>query len=141
MANITNYLEEGLLDHVFRDVNFDRPGTTLYVGIFLSTKAEGELEANNKDAEITDYTGTNRPSVSFNWKSPKQQGGKATIESAAAVEFLNMPAVTMGYAAIFDSAAHAGGNMLYWMPVLPNKTTNAGDTFFFPAGDIVLDLD
>ena len=143
MANISNYLEEALLDHVFRNVEFTRPGATLYVAIFEETKSEAELEANNRTGEITGYTGTDRPSVTFSQQDPFQNvgTGAATIVSAAAVEYLDMPALTVGYAAVMDSAAHAGGNILYWMKLTLDKNTNAGDTFRFPAGDIVIDLD
>ena len=139
MANISNYLEEALLNHVFRNTAYTMPGATLYVAIFPSTKDEAELEGNDKTGEITAYDEATRPSVAFD--APTQELGKATIVSSGAVEYTDMPAVTVGYAAIMDGSTKTEGNILYWMPLTDSKQTNAGDTFTFPAGDIVLDLD
>ncbi len=142
MANISNYLEEALLNHVFLNIAYDRPGATIYIAIFESTKDPDELEANNRTGEIVGYTGTDRPGTAFDEATPTfQVAGKATVVSAADVDFLVMPAVTVGYIAAMDAQGHAAGNILYWAPVTPNKTTNAGDTLRFPAGDIVFDLD
>ena len=139
MANISNYLEEALLNHVFRNTAYTMPGATLYVAIFPTTKDTAELEANDKTGEIVAYDEATRPSVSF--AAPSQVGGKATIESSGGVEFTDMPEVNVGYAAIMDGNTKTEGNILYWMPLTDSKQTNAGDTFTFPEGDIVLDLD
>jgi hypothetical protein len=141
MANISTYLEEKLLSHVFRNVEYTRPGATIYIAIFANDKSEAELEANNRTGEITGYTGTDRPGTEFNEADPFQQAGKATVVNAAALEYLVMPAVTVGYVAAMDSAAHAGGNILYWAQLTADKACNAGDTFRLPAGDVKFDLD
>ncbi len=138
MAHISDYLEEALLNHVFRNVPLTSPAT-VYVAIFSDVATQAELEAGTLTNEITGYAEANRPAVPFG--APTQVGGKATISNSAAVEFTNMPAVTVAFVAIMDSAAKGGGNVLYGFPMTENKIVNSGDTFRLPAGEIDLDLD
>jgi len=140
MANISDYLEEALLNHIFRNVDFPRPGATIYVAIFENTKAEAELEANNMAGEITAYTGIVRPGTAFG--APAQVLDKATITNSDIVEYAGMPAVTVGYLALVDEETHAGGgNILYWAKLTADRVCAAGDECKFPVGNITVDLD
>ena len=141
MANIASYLEEALLNHVMRNVEYSRPAT-VYLGLVSSAASGADLEAGTLTNEITAYTG-NRKAITFG--APSQVGGKATIANTNEMEFEDMPAATVEYAIVCDSATV--GNILYWMPLVDGggtpitKATNAGDTFRVPVGDCVLDLD
>lgn len=141
MSNISNYLEEALLSHVFRNTSYTTPGATIYIAIFQNTKSEAELESNNRTGEITAYDEAAREGTAFNEADPFQQTGKATVVSASAIEYTDMPAVTVGYIAAMDASSHASGNILYWAALTDDKVCNAGDTFRLPAGDIKFDLD
>ncbi len=135
MANISTYLEEKLLNFVFRDTAYTRPAT-VYVGLVDNVGTNDEMEAGTLTNEITGYTG-DRKAVAFG--APAQVGGKATIKNTADLDFENMPAVIVKYAIVCDAATV--GNILYWCPLTDQKTTNAGDTFRLPINDLVLDLD
>lgn len=135
MANISNYLEEAILNHVMRNEEYTRP-TTVYVGIISDDASDNDLEEGILANEITTYTGNRKP-VTFT--EPTQQDGKATIKNNAAIDFEDMPAVTVKYAVVCD--AETNGNILYWCPLTDIKTTNAGDTFRIPEDGLVLDLD
>lgn len=138
MANISNYLEEKILNHVMRNDSYTSP-TDIYVGLIDDNATDSELEDGNLDNEITDYGG-DRKSITFT--EPSQVDGKATIENDSDIDFEDMPEVTIAYAVIMDSEAADGtGNILYWCPADKNKTANSGDTYRIPEGDLTLDLD
>jgi len=138
LANISNYLEEELLDHVFRNAEYATLAA-VYCGLVDDVGTETEMEAGTLTNEITTYTG-NRKAITFG--APAQVGvapaTKATIKNTGALEFLVMPAVTVKYAIVCDAAT--AGNILYWCPLVAEKTCNAGDTFRIPIDALTLDL-
>lgn len=134
MSNIADFLEEELLDHVFRNAAYASLAA-VYCGLVETGAWDAELEAGTLTHEITAYTG-NRKAITFG--APAQIGGKATIKNSAVIEFEGMPAVTVKYAIVCD--APTVGNILYWCPLTAEKTTNAGDTFRLPIDALVLDL-
>ena len=119
MANIADYLEEALLDHVFRNTPHTSP-TTVYCGLIETGDFDADLEEGILTNEILAYTG-DRKAITFG--APSQEGGKATIKNSAALEFENTV-----------------GNILYWCPLAVEKTCNAGDTFRIAVDGLVLDL-
>lgn len=134
MSNISDYLEEALLNHVMRNVEYSRPAT-VYCGLVDDVGTDAELEAGTLTNEITAYTG-DRKAITFG--APSQIGGKATVKNSAALEFESMPAVTVKYAIVCDAAT--AGNILYWCPLAAEKTCNSGDTFKIAIDGLVLDL-
>jgi len=140
MANIADYLEETLLDLVFRNTAY--PGgapAAVYCGIVDDVGTDAELEAGTLTNEILGYTG-DRKAITFG--VPVQEGGKATIKNSVAIEFENMPASDtkqVKYAIVCDAAT--GGNILYWCPLAELKSWNLGDTFRIAVDGLVLDLD
>lgn len=134
VSNIANFLEEELLDHVFRNLAYTSP-TTVYCGLIETGDYDAELEAGTLTHEITTYTG-DRKAITFG--APAQVDGKATIKNSAELEFLVMPAVTVKYAIVCNAATE--GNILYWCPLVVEKTCSAGDTFKIPTSGLVLDL-
>lgn len=139
MANISNYLEEALLNHMMRGqaggTSYNQPGN-VYVGLITNTATDNELESGDLTNEVTAYDG-NRKEIIFT--EPVQIDGKATITNIGNIDFENMPAETIKYAIICDN--NTGGNILYWCPALQIKTTNEGDTYRIPDGDLTIDLD
>lgn len=136
MANIADYLEEILLDLVFRGTAY--PGgapAAVYCGLLDDVATDTEGEEGTLTNEITSYTG-DRKAITFGAVS--QIGGKATIKNSVALEFDVMPAVTVKYAIVCDAAT--AGNILYWCPLAAQKTCNAGDTFKIAIDGLVLDL-
>lgn len=136
MANIADYLEEALLDHVFRNTEYVRPAE-VYCGLVESGEYDAELEAGTLTHEIEVYTGA-RKKITF--AAPVQVSEKATIKNSAALEFLLMPAVTVKYAIVCDNATRKAVNILYWCPLETPKTCNEGDTFKIAIDALVLDL-
>jgi hypothetical protein len=141
VGNISNYLEEVILDWVFRGNSGNHsPPSALYLGIAeLHANTPSELEQGNLSHEITGYNG-DRKLITFGTISQNSEG-KAQIKNTNTIEFENMPAVTVGYAFISDSPTKGEGNVLWWMPLETPKTTNSGDTLRVPAEAITITLD
>lgn len=120
---MTDYLEDKLRDHVLRGIAYAAPAT-VYLRLFTTatTDAGGGTEVAGGS-----YTGK---AVAF------QAGaaGTGAADNPAAVSFANMPGATITHAALFDAAT--GGNMLMHAPLSSPKTTTAGDTLTFAAGDV-----
>ena len=139
MANISNYLEAKLLEHTMKNTAYSSPAA-VYLGLVTSTATDLNLEEGVLTNEVTAYTG-DRKAITFGTVS--QVNGKATLTTTAPISFEGMPAATVKYAIIVDAATTKGstGNILYWCPLTANKTTNLGDTFTIPTGDLTIDLD
>jgi hypothetical protein len=136
MANLSDYLEEALIEHVLVNSSYTSP-TDVYLGIMSDSAGTAELEAGTLTNEIDGYTG-NRKTLSFG--TATQVEGKATCLTNETYDFEDMPAVTVSYAIITDSATKGAGNILVWMPLSTPRTVGAGDTLRFPSGDISVSL-
>lgn len=125
--SLSNYLENKILDHILRGVSgaWSAPAT-IYVG--LHTADPGETGANEVNGGS--YA---RQSASF---SAAANGATANTD---AINFTGMPAVTITHVSLWDAATN--GNCLWSGPLIASKTTNAGDTFQIPAGDLDVSLD
>lgn len=140
MSNASDYLENQLVDHIFRASTFARPGT-LYFALFTAI-AGGDANS------VTEVTGGSYARVAvtsnntnFNGThgsttgSSSGTGGNTT--NAVAITF---PAPTanwgtvVGYG-IYDAAS--SGNLLIWGNLNSSKTVNNGDAApSFAAGNL-----
>ena len=130
MGSFSDYLENELLDHVFKTGSFSAP-TNIYVALFvgspLDTGAGGaEVSTNNYSRVLheawdaassgaTENTGT----ITF----PTASGSWGTVD----------------YFAIFDASLE--GNMLAWGQLTASKTVGDGDVVQFADGAIDVTLD
>lgn len=137
MANLSNYLEEALLNHVLKNSAYSSPAA-VYAGLVNDSAVDTDMEAGTLTNEITAYTG-NRKAIT--WGSISQVSDKATVATATvALEFEDMPAVTTKYVIICDGATKGAGNILIYAPLTTPRTTSAGDTLRIPIGDLTVDL-
>lgn len=126
--SFSDYLEDNLLDHTFRNTAFTSPAA-VYMALFTvaPTDAGGGTEVTGGS-----YA---RAAITF---------GAAADGAIANSAACTMPTATAGWGtvshfAIFDAAA--GGNMLAWGPVGTAKPVVTDDTPEFAIGDIVVTLD
>lgn len=135
--NISDYLEEALLNHVFRNTGYASPAN-VYCGIVSNVAIDADMEQGILANEIVAYAELTRPAITFG--APAQVLDKATISNTNDLDFTVMPAVTVKYAIVMDSNVKGAGNILYWCPLTIARAVTAGDTFRIPIGDLVLDL-
>jgi hypothetical protein len=123
MANMSDYLEVALRNHIFRTTAFTKP-TGLWVALF--TVAPSDAAASG-----TEVTGGNYARYSAGapldatWTAASATDG---ITTNAATFTFNVPSANWGTIVafgIFD--ASTAGNMLVHGLITPNKTVNNGD--------------
>ena len=124
-GNLTNYLENKLLDHFLGTTAYTMP--TVYVGLF--TVAPGDAGGG------TEVTGGSyaRQTATFTAASA------GATSNSGNIDFTGMPAATTVAIAIFD--ASTSGNMLVHGTLTTNKQTDAGDTLRIATGDLDISID
>lgn len=125
-GNLSNYLENKLLDHFLGTTAYTMP-TTVYVGLYtvVPTDAGGG----------TQVTGGSyaRQTAAFS------AAASGTTSNTANIDFAGMPAATTVAIGVFD--AITAGNLLLWGTLTTNKTTDAGDTLRIATGDLDISID
>ena len=125
-GNLTNYLENKLLDHFLGTTAYTMPNP-VYVGLF--TVAPGDAGGG------TEVTGGSyaRQTAAFTAAS------SGATSNSANIDFTGMPAATTVAIALFD--ASTSGNMLVHGTLTTNKQTDAGDTLRIATGDLDISID
>lgn len=155
MAHMTNFMENKLVDWLFRGQALGVTGasaaagtglTNIYFALFTAnpTDAGGGTEVSgagyarvNRAASLTNYAGTQSAG-----STTASTGTSGTTSNNAAITF-GAPTANWGVVTgmgIFD--ALTAGNLLFWAPLNANKTVNSGDAApSFAAGALTLQLD
>jgi len=128
-GSFSDYLENKLLDHVFKTTAFTVPAV-IYVALFTTapTDAGGGTEVSG---------GAYGRVVCNTWDAAS--GG--AIENTATVTFT---AATSAWGTVVAAAAYdatTAGNLLAWGDLITNRSVGIGDTANFTAGAIDITLD
>jgi len=127
MAEMSNYLENALINATLRNTSYTSP-TTVYVGLYTSDPTDG-----NSGSEISGGSYA-RTAVTFGAPS----NGVST--NSAAVEFPQATGSwgTVAYIGILD--ASTSGNLLYHTALDASKTIASGDVFRIATGSLSVTL-
>lgn len=145
MANMSNYLENKLIDFLFRGVSYTPPAT-LYVA--LCTAAPTDVSTGSTISEISggNYARQSLASNTTNWyttnsdNSATSSGTGGTTSNSVQ---LNWSAVTwtgtVTDVAICD--ALTGGNVLFYATLASSKTVASGDSISFGINSLSIQID
>jgi hypothetical protein len=138
-AQASNYLENFLVDHLFRARTFTKP-TVLYVALFTAAPSDA-----GGGTEVTGgaYARVNLAPSDTNWAAT--QGGTSGNSSGTTGQTSNSVAITypaptadwgtITHYGIFD--ALSGGNLLIWDALTASRTILNGDPApSFPIGTL-----
>ncbi len=127
MAEMSNYLENGLLNAVLRATSYTSPAT-VYVGLYTSDPGEGNTGTECSGGSYA------RKSATFNAPS------NGVCTNSAAVEFDQATASwgTVGYVGLLD--AITSGNLLFYTDLTTSKVIENGDIFKIAAGSLSVTL-
>lgn len=130
MANASNYLEQQIINHLFRASTFAKPNPAIALTLDVPTDAGFTEVANaNGYARYAIVSGDAR------WDAP---GVGGTTQNA--VEFSFDAATgdwgTVSGVVITDSATYGGGNMLMHGTLITPKLVQNADVFKFSIGDL-----
>jgi len=146
MAAMSNYLENKLLDHVFRGVTYTPP-STIYIALFTATPDDtggGTEVSGNAYARValnpstTNWAATNGATTTTNPSS----GTSGTTSNNSAITFPTATPSNWGTVVavgIFD--ASTSGNLLFWGPLSASQVVNAGSTFSFAISQLGVQID
>ena len=148
MANMSNYLENKLIDHLFRNTSYTVPAT---ISIALVTTAATDTSVGSSLVEVTggSYGRVTVTPSTANWRGTDAQvtavsaGTGGTTDNAAAITFTTATADwgTVVGVAITDGGATAAGNVLFYGTLTANKVVSNGDTFQFAANQLTVQID
>jgi len=128
-AQASDYLENKIIDHLFRTATFAKPAG-LYIALFTSSPADA---GGGTEVAGGSYARVNLAPLDTNWKAT--QGGTSGASSGSGGQTAN--AVTITFASptanwgtvthfgIFDAAS--GGNLLIWDALTVPRIVNSGD--------------
>ena len=127
MAEISNFLETELIDHVLRNAAYTSP-TTVYVALFTDNPTDAD---SGTEIATGSYA---RQSVAFSAPSNGATSNSADITFPTATA--NWGTIT--HAGMYD--ASTSGNLLFHSALTVSKVVNNGDTFKINATDLDIDL-
>lgn len=127
MAEMSNYLENALINATLRNTSYTSPAT-VYVALYTTDPTDADT-----GTEVSG-NGYARQSVTFGAPS----NGAST--NSGAVEFPQATGSwgTVAYIGLRD--ASSGGNLLYHSPLDASKTIATGDVFRISAGNLSVTL-
>jgi hypothetical protein len=127
MGNISDYLANALLNHIFGKGTYTPPAN-IYVE--LSTTAPTDAGTNVTPPSGGGYARKQTAPSDWNMAAGR------IIDNANAIEFAEASASwgTLSHFALFDAAS--GGNFLGWGALATPKAVDSGDTARFAAGDL-----
>jgi len=136
MSEMSDYLENEVIKHIFRTGSFTKP-TTLYVGLLTAAPSDA--------GGGTEVSGNAYARVACNPDDANWAATSGTNGTTSNVSAINFPTPTpsgwgtVTHFAIYD--ASTAGNMLFWSPLTASKTINASDTVSFAAGALTVTFD
>ena len=127
MSEMSNYLENGLLNAVLRNTSYTSPAT-VYVGLYTSNPGEGNTG--------TEVSGNSYARKSATFGSPSD----GVCTNSAAVEFDQATGSwgTISHVGLLD--AITSGNLLFYTDITTSKTIETGDIFKIAAGSLSVTL-
>ena len=127
MAEMSNYLENALINATLRNTSYTSPAT-VYVGLYTSDPTDA-----NTGTEVSGGSYA-RTAVTFGAPS------NGVTTNSAAVEFPQATGSwgTVGWIGILD--ASTAGNLLYHTPLDASKTIASGDIFKIATGSLSVTL-
>lgn len=135
MSQMSDYLENKLIDHIFRATAFTAPAT-LYVALLTSAPSDTSTGATIAEASYTNYARASLAAGVANWKSTNgttsgaSSGTTGQTSNASTLTFGTAPGsgpTTVTHFAILDSATAGAGNVLFFGSLGASKTINSGD--------------
>ena len=127
MAEMSNYLENALINGTLRGTTYTAP-TTVYIGLYTSDPTDADTGTEVSGGSYA------RQSVTFGAPSNGVSTNSAAIEFPQATGSWG----TVGWIGIED--ALTGGNLLYHTPLDASKTIASGDIFKIAIGSLSVTL-
>lgn len=141
---LSDYLENKLIDHVFRGQAYTAP-VTIYVELYTSACSDS---ARGTEVSGGSYARASLAASLANWAGTQAAGSTTassgtggTTSNNAAISFAT-PSAGWGLVThVGLSDASTAGNMLICIALTTSKTINSGDTVSFPIASLTNQID
>lgn len=133
MAAMSDFLEQAILNHFFRNTDIGAPPSNVYIGLFTAAPSDsgGGTEVSGGSYARATVATTSQ------WSAPGAAGLTDNINDIVfATATANWGTIT--HVAIFD--AITAGNLLFHGALAASKVVNSGDVFKFLAGALDITL-
>ena len=147
MANMSDWLENALIDFLARGQSFSAP-SSWYFALCRTTPVDASTGSNlDEPGAASGYLRTNLAPTQGNWLNTQgtsaaaSTGTNGTTSNNAAISWATTTSAwgTINSIAICD--ATSGGNVLFWGSLSANRIINSGDTPSFDVGTVSLQID
>ena len=127
-GEMSTYLQNKILNHVFKDTEFSTPGSSIYVALYRTSQDEDD-----SGVETSLGVGYSRQNVT-QWAVPSSGStSNAEVVSMGTASGSWNDIISMG---IRDDIS--AGNLLYFSDLTGSKVVNVGDSFIFDNGSITV---
>ena len=132
MSDLSNYLEDALINHILRNTAYASPGTNVWISLYTTNPDEDDsgTEVSGGSYAREQLSGTG------DWDAPSNGATANTADLTFTQATASWGEVT--HVAIHD--ASSAGNLLFYGALSVSKTVDNGDTFKFNAGDLDVSL-
>jgi len=127
MAEMSNYLENALVNATLRNTSYTSPAT-VYVALFTTDPTDANTG--------TEVTGGSYARTSVAFAAPSNGAAASSADCTFPTATANFGTVT--HIGIFD--ASTAGNLLYHTPLDTSKTIETGDIFKIASGSLTVTL-
>jgi len=131
MANASDYLEQQIYNHIFRDAEFSKP-STVCLGLTLDVPTDSSYE---EVANANGYARYEHASGDASW-SAMGVNGEGTNDVAFEFDAATGDWGTVSGVIITDDAGYGAGNVLFRGALTQAREVRNGDTFRFTAGSL-----
>ena len=135
MAELANYLEDALVNHLLRNTALSSPGTNVWIA--LNTNSQGDADS------ATEVTGGSYVRIRVQGTGAWDAPSNGVTANTAQISFTTATANwgTVQSVSIKDSSTSTGtDNLLAFSALDSNKIVNSGDQFIFSAGNLTFTL-
>jgi hypothetical protein len=130
-GNLSNYLENRLLEHSLGRTSFTMP-TTVYAALYLVTPTEA--------GGGTEVSGSGYARIATSWNAAVN----GAITNAADIRFPAASGAGANWGTVVALGlldASTSGNLLWYGPLSASVTVNTGDDFRIAAGGLTITID
>jgi len=127
--SFTDYLEQKVLEHVFRNTAYTAP-TTLYLDLLSVAPTDS-----TSGTELASLYGYARQATAFDAYSSNKQVANTSDETFTASGGAWNTVVAFG---VYD--ASTGGNLLAYGSITPSAQVSDGESFIVEAGKLIIEL-
>lgn len=145
MAGMSNYLENKLIDHLFRATSYSAPAT-LYIALCTAAPTDASTGSTLTEVSGGNYARQSVTSGTGTWQTSQgdttstSSGTNGTTNNVSTITWSGVTwAATVTHVAICD--ALTAGNVLFWGALAASKIVSSGDTFQFSANTLQIQLD